>query len=53
VVVGRLNECPAVLDTELADPMLRVCISLLMHLAVQPDWSESSAESPAAGQDQT
>jgi hypothetical protein len=53
VVVGRLNECPAVCNAEPADPMLRVCISLLMHLAVQPDCSESSAGSPAAGQDQT
>ena len=53
VVVGRLSECPAMLDTEPVDPMVRVCISLLMHLAVQPDWSESSAGSPAAGQDQT
>ena len=52
-VVERLNECPAVWDAEPADPMIRVCISLLMHLAVQPDWSESSEASPVAGQDQT
>src|SRR5208283_614979 len=49
VVVGRLNEYPAVLNSEPADPMVRVCISLLMHLAVQPDWSESCVGSPAAG----
>ena len=52
-VVARLNECPAVLNAEPADPMVRVCISLLMHLAVQPYWSESSEGSPVAGQDQT
>ena len=52
-VVIRLNECPAILDAEPADPMVRVCISLLLHLAVQPDWSESSEGSPVAGQDQT
>ena len=52
-VVEWLNECPAVLKAEPADPMVRVCISLLMHLAVQPDGSESSEGSPAAGQDQT
>jgi hypothetical protein len=40
-VVTRLNEWPAALNTEPADPMVRVCISLLMHLAVQPDRSES------------
>ncbi|MGA2198126.1 MAG: hypothetical protein ABSH40_22865 [Bryobacteraceae bacterium] len=52
-VVARLNACPAVLNAEPADPMVRVCISLLMHLAGQFDWSESSDGSPAAGQDQT
>jgi hypothetical protein len=52
-VVGWLNECPAVWDAEPADPMVGVCISLLMHLAVQPDWSESSAGWPADGMDQT
>ena len=52
-VVGWLNECPAVWDAEPADPMVGVCISLLMHLAVPPDWSESSAGWPADGMDQT
>ena len=53
VVVTRLDECPTVLNTKPADPMVRVCISLLKHLAVQPDWSESSEGSPVADQDQT
>jgi hypothetical protein len=52
-VVARLNDCPDVCHAGTADPMVRVCISLLMHLAVQPDWSESSEASPVAGQDQT
>jgi hypothetical protein len=34
-VVARLNECPAVLNAEPADPAVRLCISLLMHLAGQ------------------
>jgi hypothetical protein len=50
-IVTRLNECPALLDAEPADPMVRVCLSLLMHLAVRPDRSESSQGSPMAGQD--
>jgi hypothetical protein len=52
-VVGRLNECPSVWDAEPTDPMVGVCLSLLMHLAVPPDWSESSAGWPADGMDQT
>jgi hypothetical protein len=52
-VVTRLNERPAVLNAEPADPMVGVCISLLMHLAGQPYWSEPSERSPVAGQDQT
>ena len=52
-VATRLNECPAVLKAEPADPMVGVCISLLMHLAGQPYWSEPSEGSPVAGQDQT
>jgi hypothetical protein len=53
VVVARLNEWPALLEEESADPMIRVCLSLLMHLAVQPDGSESFDGSPAACQDRT
>jgi len=53
VVVARMNEWPAILDVEPADPMIRVCLSLLMHLAVQPDGSESFDGSPAAGHDRT
>ena len=52
-VVGRLNDFPSVWDAEPADSMVGVCISLLMHLAVQPDWSGSSAGWPAAGMGQT
>ena len=40
-VVGRLNECPAVLDAEPADPMVGLCISLLMHLATQQKGSDA------------
>ena len=53
VVVARLNEWPALLHVEPADPMIRICLSLLMHLAVQPDGSESFDGSPAARQDRT
>jgi hypothetical protein len=35
-VVARLNECPAVLNAEPADPTVRLCINLLMHLAGRP-----------------
>lgn len=52
-VVARLNECPAVLNAEPADPTVRLCINLLMHLAGQPYWTKSSGGSPVAGQDQT
>jgi hypothetical protein len=53
VVVGWLNEGPVVLNKEPADPMVRVCISLLMHLAGQPYGSEPSEGLLVAGQDQT
>ena len=52
-VVTRLNECPAVLNAKPADPIVKLCISLLMHLAGRPYWSEPSEGSSAAGQDQT
>jgi hypothetical protein len=52
-VVARLNECPAVLNAKPADPIVKLCISLLMHLAGRPYWSEPSEGSSAAGQDQT
>jgi hypothetical protein len=52
-VMTRLDECPTVLNAEPADPMVGVCISLLMHLAGQAYWSESPDGSPVAGQDQT
>jgi hypothetical protein len=41
------------LNAEPADPMVGVCISLLMHLAAHPYWSESPEGSPVAAQDQT
>ena len=34
-VVLRLDECPA-LNTERADPVVRLCMNLLMHLAGRP-----------------
>ena len=52
-VATWLNEGPAVLNAEPADPMVRVCISLLMHLASQPYGSEPSEGPSVAGQDQT
>jgi len=52
-VVARLNECPAVLTAEPADPTVRLCINLLMHLASRPYWTQSPEGSPVAGQDQT
>jgi hypothetical protein len=52
-VATWLNEGPVVLNEEPADPMVRVCISLLMHLASQPYGSEPSEGPPVAGQDQT
>jgi hypothetical protein len=52
-VVARLDECPAEWNAEPADPMVRLCMNLLIHLASQPYWSEPSKESPVACHDQT
>ena len=52
-VAAWLNEGPVALNKEPADPMVRVCISLLMHLAGQPYGSEPSEGLLVAGQDQT
>lgn len=52
-VVARLDECPAVWKAKPADPIVRLCMSLLMHLAAQPYGSDLSEESPVASHDQT
>ena len=33
-VVARLNSCPDVLNEEHGDPVRRICLNLLIHLAV-------------------
>jgi|SRR5664279_5129234 hypothetical protein len=35
-VVGKLDDRPAPLHAEPADPVVRLCINLLLHLASQP-----------------
>lgn len=35
-VVTRLDDCPAVWKAKPADPVVRLCMGLLMHLAAQP-----------------
>jgi hypothetical protein len=52
-VAARLDDCPAVWNAKPADPIVRLCVSLLMHLASQPYWSEPSVGSSVAGHDQT